>query len=192
MEVFISNSRGSFILPVKTRLLSERVIFIEGEITAESANEFKQTVMYLLYESDDKPISIQINSYGGSVEAGLLIYDIIKGLETEVNICCTGIAASMAAIIFAGGQKGRRFILPHSRVMIHEPFVSGGIGGSAATIQKTAESIIEAKKNIIELLTADTGKTEKEIEAAISYDNFLNAHEAVRFGIADKVVKKLI
>ncbi|MCD7855655.1 MAG: ATP-dependent Clp protease proteolytic subunit [Clostridiales bacterium] len=193
MDVFIRNSRGNYSVSTKSLLLSDRVVFIEGEITHEAANEFKRTIMFLLDDSEDEPISIHINSNGGSVDAGLLIYDILKGIEeTEVNIYCTGTAASMAAVILAGGQKGRRFILPHSRVMIHEPLIAGGVEGRAAAIQKTAESILETKKQLVELLAADTGKTKKEIEEAISYDNFFNAEQAVEFGLADAVVKKLV
>ena len=121
----------------------------------------------------------------------MLIYDAIKNLKAEVDIICTGIAASMAAIILAGGRKGRRFILPHSEVMIHEPFVIGGIGGSAEKIQRTAEEILKNKKEFAEILAADTGRTLKEVEQAMSYDNYMGAQEAVAFGICDKVIKDL-
>lgn len=192
MDVMMSNSRGTLIIPVKTKLLTEhRIVFIEDEITSASADEFKHTIMYLMYEDPEKPISIHIDSHGGSVHAGLMIYDIIKGLDVEVNLYCTGTAASMAAIIFAGGKKGHRFILPHSKVMIHEPLIAGGVGGSATSIQKTAESIMETKRITVELLSADTGKTKEEIEKAVSFDNFMNANEAIEFGIADEIVKSV-
>lgn len=189
MDVLVSNSRGTLVVPIKTKLLKEnRTVFIENEITSLSADEFKHTIMYLIYEDAEKPINIHIDSPGGSVQAGLMIYDIIKGLSVDVNVYCTGIAASMAAIIFAGAEKGHRFILPHSKVMIHEPLISGGVGGSVTSIQKTAESIMETKRIAVELLSEDTGKSKEEIEKAISFDNFMNAQEAIKFGIADKIV----
>lgn len=189
MDVLVSNSRGTLVVPIKTKLLKEnRTVFIENEITSLSADEFKHTIMYLIYEDAEKPINIHIDSPGGSVQAGLMIYDIIKGLSVDVNVYCTGIAASMAAIIFAGAEKGHRFILPHSKVMIHEPLISGGVGGSATSIQKTAESIMKTKRIAVELLSEDTGKSKEEIEKAISFDNFMNAQEAIKFGIADKIV----
>ena len=189
MDVLVSNSRGTLVVPIKTKLLKEnRTVFIENEITSLSADEFKHSIMYLIYEDAEKPINIHIDSPGGSVQAGLMIYDIIKGLSVDVNVYCTGIAASMAAIIFAGAEKGHRFILPHSKVMIHEPLISGGVGGSATSIQKTAESIMETKRIAVELLSEDTGKSKEEIEKAISFDNFMNAQEAIKFGIADKIV----
>lgn len=189
MDVLVSNSRGTLVVPIKTKLLKEnRTVFIENEITSLSADEFKHTIMYLIYEDAEKPINIHIDSLGGSVQAGLMIYDIIKGLSVDVNVYCTGIAASMAAIIFAGAEKGHRFILPHSKVMIHEPLISGGVGGSVTSIQKTAESIMETKRIAVELLSEDTGKSKEEIEKAISFDNFMNAQEAIKFGIADKIV----
>ena len=193
MDVLVSNSRGTLVVPIKTKLLKEnRTVFIENEITSLSADEFKHTIMYLIYEDAEKPINIHIDSPGGSVQAGLMIYDIIKGLSVDVNVYCTGIAASMAAIIFAGAEKGHRFILPHSKVMIHEPLISGGVGGSATSIQKTAESIMETKRIAVELLSEDTGKSKEEIEKAISFDNFMNAQEAIKFGIADKIVYTVV
>ena len=145
-------------------------------------------LMYMKKEKPEEKIRIYVNSRGGEVNAGMLIYDAIKGLKTETDIICTGIAASMAAIILAGGQRGHRFILPHSKVMIHEPLVAGGIGGSATTIQRTAESILETKRVSVELLASDTGKSIEDVEKAISFDNFMNAQEAVAFGICDGII----
>lgn len=192
MNTIIKSSNGISIAPIESRLLSDRKLFIEGEITATSACEFVRTVMLLVKEDAEKPIDIYINSPGGEVNAGLLIYDIIKGVETEINLHCIGMAASMAAIILAGGKKGHRFILRHSRTMIHEPLIAVGVGGSATSIKKTAESIMEIKKISVELLASDTGKTKKEIEAAISFDNYMNAEESVAFGLCDAVETSII
>ena len=187
MNTIIKSSNGISLAPIESRLLSDRKIFIEGEITAASACEFMRAIMLLVKEDADKPIDIYINSPGGEVNAGLLIYDNLKGVKTEINLHCIGMAASMAAIILAGGKKGHRFILRHSRTMIHEPLISGGVGGSASSIKRTAESIMETKRISVELLASDTGKTRKEVEAAISFDNYMNAEESIAFGLCDDI-----
>ena len=186
------SSNGSSWIPIESWLLPEGKLFIEGEITEETANEFIQKLMYMKKEKPEEKIRIYVNSRGGEVNAGMLIYDAIKGLKNEADIICIGIAASMAAIILAGGQKGHRFILPHSKVMIHEPLVAGGIGGSATTIQRTAESILETKRVSVELLASDTGKSIEDVEKAISFDNFMNAQEAVAFGICDRIITDFV
>ena len=190
MMTSVKSSNGITLVPEETRLLSQRKLFIEGAITSETACSFVRQVMVLLAEAPESPIDIFINSPGGEVNAGLLIYDTVKSLKTDVNTYCIGMAASMAAILLAGTQKDRRFILPHSRVMIHEPLIPGGAGvtGSATSIQRTAESIMETKRISVELLAQDTGKSVEEIEDAISYDNYMNAEEAVAFGLCDAVV----
>lgn len=187
MNTIIKSSNGISLAPIESRLLSDRKLFIEGEITAASACEFVRAIMLLVKEDADKPIDIYINSPGGEVNAGLLIYDTLKGVKTEINLHCIGMAASMAAIILAGGKKGHRFILRHSRTMIHEPLISGGVGGSATSIKRTAESIMETKRISVELLATDTGKTRKEVEAAISFDNYMNAEESIAFGLCDTI-----
>lgn len=187
MNTIIKSSNGISLAPIESRLLSDRKLFIEGEITAASACEFVRAIMLLVKEDADKPIDIYINSPGGEVNAGLLIYDTLKGVKTEINLHCIGMAASMAAIILTGGKKGHRFILRHSRTMIHEPLISGGVGGSATSIKRTAESIMETKRISVELLASDTGKTRKEVEAAISFDNYMNAEESIAFGLCDTI-----
>ena len=192
MNTIIKSSNGISIAPIESRLLSDRKLFIEGEITAASACEFVRAIMLLIKEDVDKPIDIYINSPGGEVNAGLLIYDTLKGVKTEINLHCIGMAASMAAIILAGGKKGHRFILRHSRTMIHEPLISGGVGGSATSIKRTAESIMETKRISVELLASDTGKTRKEVEAAISFDNYMNAEESIAFGLCDTIETSIV
>lgn len=185
------SSSGNSWIPIESYLLPEGKIFITDTITMETANEFVQKIMYLKKENPQNRTRIYIDSPGGEVNAGLVIYDCLKSLESEVEIYCLGMAASMAAIILAGGQKGRRFILPHSKIMIHEPLISGGVEGSATSIQRTAESIMETKKLSVKLLAADTGKSIEEIENAISFDNYLNANEAIQFGICDRIVREI-
>lgn len=187
MNTIIKSSNGISLAPIESRLFSDRKLFIEGEITEASACEFVRAIMLLIKEDAEKPIDIYINSPGGEVNAGLLIYDTLKGVKTEINLHCIGMAASMAAIILAAGKKGHRFILRHSRTMIHEPLISGGVGGSATSIKRTAEAIMETKRISVELLASDTGKTRKEVEAAISFDNYMNAEESIAFGLCDSI-----
>lgn len=170
-----------------TKHFGNRKLFINGEVTDEMADDFVSKMLYLCQTPE--PIDIYLNTPGGSVNAGLVIYDIIQACEKKipVNIYCTGMASSMGAVILAGGQKGRRFILPHSKVMIHEPLISGGMGGSATSIKKTAESILETKAITNGILAKHTGKTIEEIDEATSFDNFMNAEEAIEFGLCDEV-----
>ena len=134
--------------------------------------------LQVLYHADKgNPVDIYINSPGGSVNAGLVIYDLIQSLKGKLvmNIYCIGMAASMAAVILAGGPKGSRYILPHSKCMIHEPLIAGGMGGSATSIKKTAESILETKAITNGILAEHTGRTVEEIDEATAFDNYMNA-----------------
>lgn len=193
MNTIVKSSHEITLVPVTSKLLAERKIFIEDEITSASACDIVRSLMLLVKENPDKPIDIYINSPGGSVvDAGLMIYDTLKGMKTEVNLHCIGMAASMEAVILASGKKGHRYILPHSKTMIHEPLISGDVGGSATTIQRTAESIMETKRLTVELLAKDTGKTEKEVEEAIAFDNYMNAEESIAFGPCDNIEYELV
>ncbi|MBR5179527.1 MAG: ATP-dependent Clp protease proteolytic subunit [Lachnospiraceae bacterium] len=191
-SVPFKTANGTSWVPLESWLIPEGRIFIKGDITQDAASEFVQKLMYLKNEKPEKKIRIYIDSKGGEVNAGLIIYDAIKAIRAEADIICIGMAASMAAILLAGGQKGRRFILPHSKVMIHEPLIAGGVGGSASTIQRTAESILETKRVSVDLLASDTGRSSKEIEKAISFDNYMNAGEAIAFGICDEIITNFV
>lgn len=192
MNIVKKSSSGFQPLPLEGMLLSQRKIFLSGPITMDSANLIVQQLLYLEAEDPAGEIRVYISSPGGEVNAGLLIYDQLRGMaDTPISLYCTGLAASMAAIILSGGQQGRRFILPHSKVMIHSPYISGNVGGNAEAIQRTADSIMETKKAIIQLLGENTGKTPEEIERAISFDNMLDADQAVAFGICDKIITQL-
>ncbi len=172
---------------LRTKHFTNGKLFLTGEITDDCANDFVSELIYLTEKGD--PVDIYINSPGGSVNAGLVIYDVLQACsrKIEINLYCVGMAASMGAIILAGGPKGHRFILPHSKVMIHEPLISGGMGGSATSIKKTADSILETKAITNGILAEHTGKTIKEIDKATAFDNFMNAEEAVKFGIVDEI-----
>ncbi len=192
MVTMYKTSCGTTLIPAESRLMSARKLFLEGEITAESACDLIRALMVLTDESAESPIDLYINSPGGEVNAGLLIVDALTGMTTEVNLHCVGMAASMAAIILASGKKDHRFILPHSKVMIHEPLIPGGVGGSATSISRTAEAILETKRLMVDLLSLYTGKTKKAIESALEFDNYLTAEEAVAFGICDRIEDSII
>ena len=181
------SSDGIQEISLEAKQLSERKVFLTGDVNDNMANEFTAKMIRLVESSD--PIDIILNSPGGSVNAGLVIYDLIQELDGKipVNIYCTGMAASMGAVLLAGGQKGRRFILPHSKCMIHEPLIQGGVGGSASSIKKTAESILETRSVTNGILAKHTGKTIEEIDEATSFDNYMNAEEAIRFGLCDEI-----
>ncbi len=136
---------------------------------------------------EKKKLRFFIDSPGGEVNAGLAILDAMKHYRYGIDIYCVGLAASMAAVLLAGGEKGHRFILEHSKVMIHEPLIAGGVGGSATSIQRTAESIIETKKTLNGLLAEFTGRSVEEINEKTAYDNFFNAEEAIEFGLCDAI-----
>lgn len=191
MQIMTKTCSGVYTFSLESRLLADRKVYIQGPIDDDMSNSFEQQIQYLLSEDADRPIDIYINTPGGSVSAGLHMYDVLKSIPVNTTMWCRGTTASMGSIILAGGQKGRRLILPHAKVMIHEPLVAGNVGGSATSIQRTAESIMETKKIMVDLLAQDTGRSEEEIEQAIAYDNYMNACEAVRFGLADKVVTSL-
>jgi ATP-dependent Clp protease protease subunit len=185
----VESSNGIHDSLLLNRLLTERKIFLHGEITDATANDFVTKMLYFAREK--APVDIYLNSPGGSVNAGLVIYDLIQQCDFPVRIYCTGMAASMGAVILAGGQEGARFILPHSKVMIHEPLLAGGVNGSASSIEKTAESILETKRVINELLARHSHKTVAEINEATAFDNYMNADEAIAFGLCDQIANIL-
>lgn len=176
---------GTKEIDLRTRHFSDRRLFLTGEVDDRMANDFVSQILFLSREK--KPVDIYLSSPGGSVSAGLVIYDMIQSCKFPVNIYCTGMAYSMGAVLLAGGQKGRRYILPHSKVMIHEPLIAGGMGGSATSVKKTAEDILAVKALINELLSRHTGKSIEEIDGATAFDNYMDAEEAIAFGIADEI-----
>ena len=189
-SIEVESAHGVREVSLDTRHLMNRRIFLNGEINEDTANDFLSQMLYLEQESND-PITIYINSPGGSVNAGLVIYDCIQAAEVEINLICAGTAASMAAIILAGGQQGHRYILPHSKVMIHEPLLAGGLGGSATSIKNISDSILETREIVNKILAKHTGKTLKEINKATSFDNYMNAEDAIKFGLCDKITEKM-
>jgi ATP-dependent Clp protease protease subunit len=187
-SIEVEGANGTREVSLTTRHLMNRNIFLTGEINQAMANTFLSEFMFLEDESRE-PVTIYINSPGGEVNAGLMIYDVIQGSKLPIFIACTGMAASMAAIILAGGQKGRRLIMKHSKVMIHEPLIANGVGGSATSIKNISESILETRDICNGILAEHTGKSRAEIDKATAFDNFMNSKEAVEFGICDKIIK---
>jgi ATP-dependent Clp protease protease subunit len=174
-------------IDLRAKLLTERKIFLTGEINSLTVNAILLQLMYLEGSGSDD-INLYINSGGGEVNAGLMLYDVLQDIKVPLNTYCTGLAASMAAVILAGGQKGRRFILPHSKTMIHEPLIAGGAGGSASSIKNIADSILETRSLCNSILAKHTGKSIEEINSATSFDNYMNAEESVAFGLCDSIV----
>lgn len=169
-----------------SRLLKDRIVFIDGEINDLNADLVVAQILFLESENPDKDISIYINSPGGSVTAGLAIYDTMQYVKCDIQTICMGQAASMAAILLAGGAKGKRFALPSSRVMIHQP--RGGVQGQESDISIQAKEIIRLKKLSIKYLAEKCGKAEEEIAKDMERDFFMSAEDAKEYGIIDKVM----
>ena len=150
------------------------------------------TMQLLSLQADgNAEIDIYINSPGGEVNAGLAIYDMIRVCPAPINMYCIGLAASMGALLFSAGEKGRRYILPHSKVMIHEPLIPRGVGGSASSIKSTADSILKTRELLNGILARNTRKTVEEIDKATDHDNFMTAEEAISFGLCDTITDSL-
>lgn len=186
--VIDSSGIGERAYDIYSRLLKERIIFLDGEITDETADLVVAQMLFLEAEDSKKDINLYINSPGGSVTAGLAIYDTMQYISCDVSTICMGQAASMAALILAGGEKGKRFLLPSSRVMIHQPW--GGVEGQTSDIAIHTKEILRLKKLSIDYLAKHTGKTTEEIAKDLERDFFMTADAAVDYHIADKVLTK--
>jgi len=180
------SARGERAYDIYSRLLKERVIFVVGPIEDHMANLIVAQLLFLESENPDKDISLYINSPGGSVTAGLAIYDTMQFIKPDVSTLCTGQAASMGAILLAGGNSGKRYGLPHSRVMIHQPL--GGFQGQASDFEIHAKEILAVRSRLNKLLANHTGKTEADIERDTERDNFMSAEQSVDYGIMDEVL----
>ena len=183
-------ARGERSYDIYSRLLKERVIFMVGQVDDYMANLVVAQLLFLESENPDKDIHLYINSPGGSVTAGLSIYDTMQFIKPDVSTMCIGQAASMGALLLAGGTKGKRFALPHSRMMIHQP--SGGTHGQAADIEIQANEIIKLRHQLDKIMAAHTGKDLDEIARDTERDNFMSADEAVKYGLVDKVLNQRV
>ena len=179
---------GERFYDIYSRLLKDRIIFLGEEVTDVSASIIVAQLLYLESEDPGKDISLYINSPGGSVSAGLAIYDTMNYIKCDVSTICIGMAASMGAFLLAGGAKGKRFALPNSEVMIHQP--SGGAQGQATEIKIVAEKILKTRKKLNEILAANTGQPLEVIERDTERDNYMTAEEAMAYGLIDKVITR--
>jgi ATP-dependent Clp protease protease subunit len=168
-------------------MLKDRIIFIDEEITDQLASVVVAQILFLEAEDSEKDICIYINSPGGSVTAGLAIYDTIKYVKPEVSTICIGLAASMGAFLLAAGTKGKRFALPNAEIMIHQPL--GGTSGQAEDIRIQAEHILRMRSNLNRILSENTGQSIEKIEQDVDRDNFMTADEAAEYGLIDKVLE---
>ena len=181
-------SRGERSYDIFSRLLNDRIIFLSEEVNDTTASLVVAPLLYLEAQDPDKDIQFYINSPGGSVTSGMAIYDTMQYVKCDVSTICIGMAASMGAFLLSSGARGKRFALPNSEIMIHQP--SGGFQGQATDIQIHAEYILRMKKHLNEIMAANTGRTLEEVQAATERDNFLTAQEALEFGLIDQVITK--
>ena len=186
IQVVEETPRGSIGYDIYSRLHKERVIFLIGEVHDHMANLLVAQLLYLESENPDKDISLYINSPGGSVSAGMAIYDTMQFIKPDVSTLCIGQAASMGSFLLAGGAKGKRFCLPHSRVMIHQPM--GGVRGQATDIDIHATEILSVRDRLNGLLAKHTGQTVDKVASDTERDNFMTAEEAQAYGLVDRVV----
>ena len=184
--VIESTSRGERSYDIYSRLLKDRIIFLGEEVTDVSASLVVAQLLFLESEDPNKDISLYINSPGGSVSAGLAIYDTMNYIKCDVSTICIGMAASMGAFLLAGGAKGKRMALPNADVMIHQP--SGGAQGQATEIKIVAEKILKTRKKLNEILAANPGQPLEVIERDTERDNYMTAEEAMAYGLIDKVI----
>lgn len=184
--VIEQSGRGERAYGIYSRLLRERLIFLVGPVNDATANLVVAQLLFLESENPDKDISLYINSPGGSVYAGMAIFDTMQFIKPDVSTLCTGLAASMGAFLLAAGKKGKRFTLPNSRIMIHQP--SGGAQGQASDIQIQAREILDLRERLNRILADNTGQTIERIGIDTERDNFMSAEDAVSYGLVDKVM----
>lgn len=186
--VIEQSGRGERSFDIYSRLLRDRVVFLVGPVTDQSANLVVAQLLFLESENPDKDISLYIDSPGGSVYAGLSLYDTMQFIKPNVSTICLGMAASMGAFLLAAGAKGKRFALPNSRIMIHQP--SGGTNGTAADIEIQAKEILELRSRLNTILSEHTGQSIEKIAVDTERDNFMSSAQAVEYGIIDGVFRK--
>ncbi len=184
--VLESTSRGERTYDIYSRLLKDRIIFLGEEVNDVTASLIVAQLLFLEAEDPNKDISLYINSPGGSVTAGMAIYDTMNYIKCDVSTICLGMAASMGAFLLAGGAKGKRYALPNAEVMIHQP--SGGARGQATEIQIAAENILKTKKKLNEILADNTGKPYEQVVRDTERDNYMTAQEAKEYGLIDHVI----
>ena len=188
--VIEQSGRGERAYDIYSRLLKERIVFLVGPVNDGTANLIVAQMLFLESENPDKDIHFYINSPGGSVSAGMAIFDTMQFVKPDVSTLCVGMAASMGAFLLAAGAKGKRFALPNSTVMIHQP--SGGFQGQVSDIERHAQYVIDLKKRFVRLMSEFTGRSEDQVERDHDRDKFLWAEDAREYGIVDKVLQKRV
>lgn len=186
--VIEQSGRGERAFDIYSRLLKERIVFLVGPVNDDSANLVVAQLLFLESENPDKDIFLYINSPGGSVTAGMSIYDTMNFIKPDVSTLCLGQAASMGAFLLSAGAKGKRFALPNSRVMIHQPLISGGLGGQASDIEIHARELLKLKDKLNRLLAQHSGRDLAEVERDTDRDNYMSAQEAQEYGLIDQVL----
>jgi ATP-dependent Clp protease protease subunit len=181
-------ARGERAYDIYSRLLKERVVFVVGPVEDHMANLVVAQLLYLESENPDKDIHLYINSPGGAVTAGLSIYDTMQFITSDVSTICVGQAASMGALLLGGGATGKRYALPHSRIMVHQP--SAGIQGQATDIDIHAREVLELKKRVNEIIARHTGQNVEQVEKDLERDNFMSSKRAVEYGLIDTVLEQ--
>ncbi len=188
-RIIKETSAGDFVYDIRDEMLSHREVECVGEINAQAVYSLCRQLRYLERRDPEAEITMYINSPGGEVNSGLALYDVMQGLSCPVRTVCVGQTASMGAVLFAAGTK--RDILPHGKVMIHDPLIPGGVGGSALAVQDISKSLLRTRETICEILARHTGKSRKEIYRKTAKDTWFDARQAVDFGLADRIVDKL-
>lgn len=187
MNVLVKSANGINQVSGDTKLLSQRKVFIEGEINSESACEFIKKIMILNSENSEEFIDVLVNSPGGEINSGMLMYDCIQDSKAPIRLFCIGRAYSMGAVLFASGNHGR-YMLPHSELMLHEPLLGNRVAGNSSSIKSISESLLETKNKMNKILAKHTGKSEDEVEKATSFDHYFNPEESKEFGLCDEIV----
>lgn len=187
--VIEQSGRGERAFDIYSRLLKERIVFLVGPVTDESANLVVAQLLFLESENPDKDIFFYINSPGGSVTAGMSIYDTMNFIKPDVSTLCLGQAASMGAFLLSAGEKGKRFALPNSRIMIHQPLISGGLGGQASDIEIHARELLKIKEKLNCLMAKHCGRDLADLERDTDRDNFMSAEEAKEYGLIDQILE---
>lgn len=183
-------SRGERSYDIFSRLLNDRIIMLSDQVNDATASLVVAQLLYLESQDTEKDISLYINSPGGSITSGMAIYDTMQYIKCDVSTICIGMAASMGAFLLAAGAKGKRFALPNSEIMIHQPLISGGLSGQCTDIKIHSDHLVRIRQRMNEMLAANTGKPLEQVQADTERDNYMTAQQAMEYGIIDKVIEK--
>ena len=183
-------SRGERSYDIFSRLLNDRIIMLSDQVNDATASLVVAQLLYLESQDTEKDISLYINSPGGSITSGMAIYDTMQYIKCDVSTICIGMAASMGAFLLAAGAKGKRFALPNSEIMIHQPLISGGLSGQCTDIKIQSDHLVRTRQKMNEMLAANTGKPLEQVQIDTERDNYMSAQEALEYGLIDKVIEK--